>query len=192
MNEFFTLIKENFILLYVAAMILPLLAAVVYFFKNKNSFIYSAMFTKKLKRVSPVPGKIDYVLCEGKLKCYQKELTLKEDDAIIRLLENFNFEEMSKGNLQVKTVIAFLIKQDALTKFIRIILHLPEETDQTLILSMTNSELQGIFNDFFLLNPGAMQLLKTLLFASGISNMMKLNDQMEQNSSEKKNIEQKK
>lgn len=150
------------------------------------------MFTKKLQRVSPAPGNIKYKLCNGKLECFQQELTIAEDDAIMRLLENFSFEEVKDGTLQIKTVIAFLVKNKALIKFIRIILHIADDIPDSVITQITNSELQVVINDFFTLNPGAFTLLKNLQMLSGISSMMNLKNSMDQNSSKSDGTEQKK
>lgn len=174
MNEFITIVKENFTLLYIALYVLPLLISLVYFFRNKNSFIYSAMFRKNISRRSPKPGSIKYSLCNGALDCYQKELTLAEDNAIMKLLENFSFDEIKDGNFRIKTAIAFLIKNNALERFIRIILHIPDSVRSDIVRELTNSELQVIMNDFFTLNPGALQLLQTLQLASAFTNIQNL------------------
>lgn len=165
--------------------------AFIWFLKHKNSFIYRLMFTSNIKRVTPKPGRIKYDFNNG-LECYQEELTLKQDDAIIRLIEDFDLDDIKEGNIKIKSLIQFLLKNNALVKALRIILNIPDDLSDEMILTLNNSELQVVFQDFFLLNPGAEQIRQTLLLASATTNMMKLKNMMDPKNNEKDGIEQKK
>jgi len=170
---------------------IPFFVAMIYFFKNKDSFIYGAMFTQNKKRKTPKPGSISYELNNG-LKCAQMELNLKQDDELMKLLKDFNFDDVKEGNVRIKTVLDFLINNNALIIFLRIILSLDETVTDETILKINNSEMLAVINDFFLLNPGTMQLFRHLQQTAVITNMMNLKNTQEQKNSENDSTEQKK
>lgn len=105
----------------------------------------------------------------------QDELTIEQDYKLMDLLSELGIGE-GKELLEtpIRDIIGKLVKNDLLSKFLRIILRVENQnTDLTPVnwKKLKNSELQEVINDFFSLNPLVPQLLRGLGSGLGISTL---------------------
>ncbi len=122
-------------------------------FKNKD----------KLKPSSEMKdGRIYYKLSCG-LEVYQEELTLKQNEEIVKLITELDMSAISLDS-QIMELVKTLLTGNVLTRALAIILIpcFPDSFDASKLSQIKNSELKNIFNDFFLFNPTVVNWLKTI------------------------------
>lgn len=119
-----------------------------------------------------INGRISYKFSNG-LECWQEELSLAQDEQLLKIAMSFDIENISLETTSIKSVIDMLLKENSLIKFLDIVLYRPDSAnpkelqvelkkDTELFRSLKNSELHNIINDFFLLNPTVKGWFKTL------------------------------
>lgn len=93
------------------------------------------------------------------LKCYQEELTLAQDIEISQILSKHSEGDDSQTNL-----IRLFSKQGVVEDLLSVILLSENPIEKAKFLTLKNSELQKVIEDFFSLNEN----LRKLLTGSGI------------------------
>ena len=124
----------------------------------------------------------DYELSSG-IKCYQEDLTYKQDKQILSLLKNLNIESISDlSTMKISDLMGILFDENLLEKFLKIIL-LPtdkKEIPEEKLTEIKNSELEEIIEDFFILNPSVMKLLNNIKSLAGSEIMSSMLESSEQ------------
>lgn len=103
------------------------------------------------------------------LQAAQEELTLEQDYRIMDLIKSVNLADI--GNTTIVDLIKTLSENKLIEKFLSIIFSIDSEEEVQKFSSLKNSELKEIITDFFILNPIAMDLLRTLSIAADTSIM---------------------
>ena len=93
------------------------------------------------------------------MKFHMGEMTLGQDKKLMELLkgQEFNFEEMTG----LQNTISYLLKNDIVDDLLKVILK--GDVDSINIQEITNTQLEEIISDFFVLNGGWISKLNSLL-----------------------------
>lgn len=123
-----------------------------------------------LKYIIPMDKK-NYKFSNG-LICYQDELTLEQDMKITALFAKVNIQSIA--DTKIIDLLGIITRENLILDFLKIILRAEAPLGDSLILSLKNSELKGVIEDFFGLNPLVNQILGIFRSAAGIQtqNMM--------------------
>lgn len=123
------------------------------------SGIFSNKDLKPSSRI--VKGKAQY-LFECGIDATQEQLNLDQDEKLVEILADFDLSLLSDENFSVKDFVSRLITQ----KIIKNILHTILISSLTLspddFGKLKNEEIENVFEDFFFLNPKAIEWLSNI------------------------------
>lgn len=94
--------------------------------------------------------KKEYKFSNG-LECYQSEFTLKKNIRLAEILKK-HFIEAEQKNISSTNILNALTDESFAVDLLSLILNIPEEK-KSLLLDLTNAELEEVITDFFTLNP---------------------------------------
>jgi len=103
------------------------------------------------------------------LTAWQEELTLAQDIKITELFAKVNIQDFAAT--KVIDLIKIISKENLIVDFLRIILQSENEIADDKLLSLKNSELKGVIEDFFALNPLVSNMLGIFKLAAVTANM---------------------
>lgn len=109
--------------------------------------------------------KKNYKFSNG-LNCFQDELTLDQDMKITALFAKVNIQSIAET--KIIDLLGIITKENLILDFLKIILRSGQEITEDHLLSLKNSELKEIIEDFFGLNPLVKQLLEISRIAADI------------------------
>lgn len=103
------------------------------------------------------------------IKATQEELTIEQDYKLMELLSEVGIEEgQSFADMKISELIKKLVKGDLLSRLLDTILTVKGDSPNW--KKLKNSELNEVIQDFFSLNPIALQLLRLLGKSAVIQN----------------------
>lgn len=117
-----------------------------------------------LKNIKPMDKK-NYKFSNG-LDCFQDELTLEQDMKITALFAKVNIQSITET--KIIDLLGIITKENLILDFLKIILRSGQEISQENLMSLKNSELKEIIEDFFGLNPLVKQVLGIFRSAADI------------------------
>jgi hypothetical protein len=85
------------------------------------------------------------------LECYQDELTLEQDIKLTQLFSKIDLQNIA--DVKIIDLISLISKENIIPDLLRIILLSESGIDESKFMSLKNSELKGVIEDFFTLNP---------------------------------------
>lgn len=85
------------------------------------------------------------------LECYQDELTLEQDIKLTQLFSKIDLQNIA--DVKIIDLIGLISKENIIPDLLKIILMSESGIDETKFMSLKNSELKGVIEDFFTLNP---------------------------------------
>lgn len=85
------------------------------------------------------------------LECYQDELTLEQDIKLTQLFSKIDLQNIA--DVKIIDLIGLISKENIIPDLLRIILLSESGIDESKFMSLKNSELKGVIEDFFTLNP---------------------------------------
>lgn len=94
--------------------------------------------------------KKNYKFSNG-LECYQDELTLEQDIKLTQLFSKIDLQNIA--DVKIIDLITLISRENIIPDLLRIILLSETVIDETRFMSLKNSELKGVIEDFFILNP---------------------------------------
>lgn len=109
--------------------------------------------------------KKNYKFSNG-LGCFQDELTLEQDMKITALFAKVNIQSIAETKLI--DLLGIFTKENLILDFLKIILRSGQDIPEDQLLSLKNSELKEIIEDFFGLNPLVKELLGIFRIAADI------------------------
>lgn len=109
--------------------------------------------------------KKNYKFSNG-LDCFQDELTLEQDMKITALFAKVNIQSITET--KIIDLLGIITKENLILDFLKIILRSGQEISQENLMSLKNSELKEIIEDFFGLNPLVKQVLGIFRSAADI------------------------
>lgn len=109
--------------------------------------------------------KKNYKFSNG-LGCFQDELTLEQDMKITALFAKVNIQSIAET--KIIDLLGIITKENLILDFLKIILRSGQDISEDQLLSLKNSELKEIIEDFFGLNPLVKQVLGIFRSAADI------------------------
>lgn len=122
--------------------------------------------------------KKNYKFSNG-LDCFQDELTLEQDMKITALFAKVNIQSITET--KIIDLLGIITKENLILDFLKIILRSGKEIKEDNLLSLKNSELKEIVEDFFGLNPLVKQVLGIFRSAADIQTQNTMLSDSDQN-----------
>ena len=122
--------------------------------------------------------KKNYKFSNG-LDCFQDELTLEQDMKITALFAKVNIQSITET--KIIDLLGIITKENLILDFLKIILRSGQEISQENLMSLKNSELKEIIEDFFGLNPLVKQVLGIFRSAADIQTQNTMLSDSDQN-----------
>ena len=122
--------------------------------------------------------KKNYKFSDG-LDCFQDELTLEQDMKITALFAKVNIQSITET--KIIDLLGIITKENLILDFLKIILRSGKEIKEDNLLSLKNSELKEIVEDFFGLNPLVKQVLGIFRSAADIQTQNTMLSDSDQN-----------
>ncbi|MEO8447691.1 MAG: hypothetical protein ABI528_09365 [bacterium] len=109
-----------------------------------------------------VDGKIHYKFQCG-IEAHQEELSIDQDEKLVSVMMTLDINQL-EAKSQIKDIIDLLLRTKLLYKMLMILLITRDcsNIDEKKLKALKNSELSNVLNDFFFLNPTAINWLKTI------------------------------